>query len=86
MEEKSIDAAKELSRILQNEIDKIWEETPLGYNETNNAYHIGKGIMIDETSWNKYLKAKEIDEKLSPMDYMVETIKKIHEEIKKDEK
>ncbi len=86
MGKESIDAEKELTRILQNEIDKIWEETPLGYNDTNNAYHIGKSIMVDKETWDKYLIEKQSNDALTPMDYVVGTLKKVYGEMKNNTK
>ena len=80
--EKVIDVENELIKILQNELVKIWEETPVGYNETNNAYHIGKGIMVNKETWDKYLVAKQTNEELTPLDYAVGTVKEVYEKMK----
>ena len=83
MENNEMDA--ELTRLLQEEIAKIWDETPLGYNEVNNAYHIGKGIMINKEKWDEYLAAKEIYDELTPMDFILGEMHTIYENMKKDE-
>lgn len=77
---KEIDAEKELSRILQEEIAKIWDETPLGYNETNNAYHMGRGMMVTKEGWDKYQEALKSNPDLGPQDYLVEELKKLSKE------
>jgi len=45
---ESIDAEAELTRSLKEELAKIWDETPIGYNETNDGYHMGKGLIVNK--------------------------------------
>lgn len=71
----SLDAEKELCRILQEELDKIWDETPLGYNETNDGYHIGKGLIVNKETWDKYTEALINDPELDSYKFMVELVK-----------
>lgn len=74
---KKLDIEKELSRILQEELDKIWEETPLGFNKTNNGYHMGKGLIVDKRTWDKYLEALKLDSTLKPYEFMVDLLKQV---------
>ena len=80
---ESLDVADELSRILQEELDKYWEEAPLGYNRVNNAYHMGKSLMVNKETWGKYKKALKNRPELKPYEFMVELIREAANEIKK---
>jgi hypothetical protein len=67
-----INAEEELTKILQEELNKIWEETPLGYYEHGDAYHMGKGLMVNKETWDLYVDSKTV---LTPYEFMVELIK-----------
>ena len=84
-ENNGLDAEAELTKLLQEEIAKIWDETPLGYNEDNNAYHIGKGIMINKEKWDEYLAAKEIYSELTPMGFILGEINTAYIQMKENE-
>lgn len=83
--EEPIDVESELTKILQEELKKVWDETPLGYNKMNDAYHVGKGIMVTEEGWNGYLEAREDNPDLDPLDYMVSVVREEIDQMKKDE-
>lgn len=80
-----MDAGKELTRMLQEAIAEEWDKTPLGYNETNDAYHIGKGIMINKAKWDEYLVAKEIYNDLTPMDFILGEVNTAYLQMKQNE-
>ena len=79
---ESIDAAAELSRILQEELAKIWDETPIGYNETNDGYHMGKGLIVNKETWDKYNEALKTRPELDAYEFMIELVKKAGEDLK----
>lgn len=79
-----IDAEKELTRILQGELDKYWEEAPIGYNRTNDGYHMGKGLIVNKETWSKYKKALKINPELKPYEFMVELIKQAAKDLNND--
>jgi hypothetical protein len=79
---EGLDAEKELTRILQEELAKIWDETPIGYNETNDGYHMGNGLIVNKETWNKYNKALKTRPELDAYEFMIELVKKAAEELK----
>ena len=79
-----IDAEAELTKLLNEEIKKVWDETPLGYHEMNDAYHIGNGFMVNEETWNKYLEEKVKNQNLTPLEYVIGNMKDIYDEMKKE--
>ncbi len=82
---ETFDAEKELINILQKEIDKIWEETPIGYNEDNDGYHMGKGLIVNKKTWDKYVEALKHNPKLNAYEFMIEIVKKSYEEMENDD-
>ena len=80
---ESIDAAKELARILQEEIDSVWAGMAIGYNRLNAGYHMGKGLMVNKETWGKYKKARKINPELNAYEFMVELIKEAAKDLKK---
>jgi hypothetical protein len=82
---KPIDAEAELTRLLQKAIDEEWEKTPIGYNETNNGYHMGKGLITNKEIWDKYCKELETRPDLKAYDFMVELVQKLAEKYNKEE-
>ena len=79
---ESIDAEAELTRILQEELAKIWDETPIGYNETNDGYHMGKGLIVNKETWDKYNEALKTRPELDAYEFMNELVKKVAEDLK----
>lgn len=79
---ESIDAEAELTRILQEELAKIWDETPIGYNETNDGYHMGKGLIVNKETQDKYNEALKTRPELGAYEFMIELVKKAAEELK----
>lgn len=77
MDKKELDVVSEISRILQEELDKIWDETPLGYNEDNDGYHMGKGLLVDKETWDKYIEASKTEPKLEAYEFMARLIKEV---------
>ena len=78
---KGLDVVTELNRLLQEELNKYWEEAPIGYNKDNDAYHMGKGIMVTKKGWDEYQEALKSKPDLKPLDYLVEEIKKLANEL-----
>ena len=76
----SIDAEAELARLLNEEISKYWDELPLGYDETNDGYHMGKGLMVNKKTWDDYCEKLKEKPELNAYEFMVDLIK---EEAKK---
>ena len=81
LDKKGLDVEKELSRILQEELDKIWEETPIGYEETNDGYHMGKGLIVNKETWDKYVEAIKTEPELDAYEFMVRLIKEEAEKL-----
>jgi hypothetical protein len=81
---EGLDAEKELTRILQEELDKIWDETPIGYNETNDGYHMGKGLIVNKETWDKYNEALKTKPELDAYEFMIELVKKAADELKNE--
>lgn len=79
---EGLDAEKELTRILQEELAKIWDETPIGYNETNDGYHMGKGLIVNKETWDKYNEALKTRPELNAYEFMIELVKKAADELK----
>jgi len=79
---EGLDAEKELTRILQEELAKIWDETPIGYNETNDGYHMGKGLIVNKETWDKYNEALKTRPELDAYEFMIELVKKAADELK----
>ena len=79
---EGLDAAGELTRILQEELAKIWDETPIGYNETNDGYHMGKGLIVNKETWDKYNEALKTRPELDAYEFMIELVKKAADELK----
>lgn len=79
---EKLDAEKELTKILQEELNKIWDEVPIGYEETNDGYHMGKGLIVNKETWDKYTEALKIRPGLDAYDFMIELIKEEHEKLK----
>ena len=77
----NLDVEAELSRILQEELDKYWEEAPIGYNRDNDGYHMGKGLIVDKETWNKYNKALKTRPELDAYEFMIELVKKAADKI-----
>jgi hypothetical protein len=73
---KGLDVEEELARILQEELNKYWEEVPIGYNEDNDGYHMGKGLIVNKETWDKYMEAIKIEPELNPYEFMIRLIKK----------
>lgn len=78
---EGLDAEKELTRILNEEIMKVCDETPYGYNKDNDAYHMGKGVMVTKKGWDEYQEALKDNPDLNPLDYLVEEMKKLANEL-----
>ncbi len=78
---EELDAEAELARILNEELKKVWLETPLGYNEMNDAYHMGEGIMVTKKGWDEYQEAKKDNPDLEPLVHLVEELKKMAKDI-----
>jgi hypothetical protein len=76
IDKKGLDVEAELTRILQEELDKYWEDAPIGYNKDNNGYHMGKGLIVNKETWDKYNKALKTRPELNPYEFMIELIKK----------
>ncbi len=81
---EGLDAAGELARILQEELTKIWDETPIGYNETNDGYHMGKGLIVNKETWDKYNEALKTKPELDAYEFMIELVKKAADELKNE--
>lgn len=75
-ENYGIDVVDELNKLLQEEFDKIMEELPLGYDINNNAYHMGKGVMVNKENWDKYNEELLINPELKPFQFIVNSLKK----------
>lgn len=79
---EGLDAEKELTRILQEELAKIWNETPIGYNKDNDGYHMGKGLIVNKETWGKYNEALKTRPELNAYEFMIELVKKAADELK----
>lgn len=73
-----IDAAKEIEKTLKEELDKVWAETPIGYNEDNNAYHMGNGLMVTKETWDKYQTELSLNSDLNPFEFVVKLMKEYY--------
>lgn len=82
---KEIDVEAELCRILNEELAKYWDEAPTGYNVDNDAYHMGKGLMVNKETWNKYEKAIKKEPDLNAYEFMIRLIKELSNENKDEQ-
>ena len=78
---KELDAVSEISRILQEEMARIWDETPIGYNEDNDGYHMGKGLIVNKETWDKYTEASKTEPELDAYEFMIRLIKEEAEKL-----
>jgi hypothetical protein len=74
---EGLDVAAELSRIMQEELNKYWETAPIGYNKDNDGYHMGNGLIVNKETWNKYNKALKTRPELDAYEFMIELVKKL---------
>ena len=72
---EKLNIEKVLGGILQEELDKIWDEMPIGYNKVNDGYHMGKGLVVNKETWDKYVEALKTNIELNAYEFMVQLIK-----------
>ena len=65
---------------MQEELDAYWESVPLGYNEDNDAYHMGKSIMVKKKLWDEYNNELAKNPDLDSLDFLVNVLKKYMDE------
>lgn len=70
-----MDISKELEKILNEELEKIWESYPLGYDEVNKGYHMGKGLFVNKHAWDKYNNALILNSELDAYVFMINLLK-----------
>jgi len=85
IDKKELDAVSEISRILQEEMDRIWDEASIGYNEDNDGYHMGKGLIVNKETWDKYIEATKTEPELDAYEFMVRLLKEEAKKLKDEQ-